>query len=220
MSVKSPPIQVFLGAVTPTTIAASVPDQPSLLGFSLPQPTYTLLPTYTPYPTFTPARTVLAPKPITVIPTLSTDQQNPPPGSIIPAGEGYTLNGVTVTILKPFCFGSDNFGIQALIENNSSAQILVRWKDSYIHARDDKGKLFRQIDQNASDWDQLKQFAISGGDKHTIRNYCTANMNYDYWVVDIFDRFQGKIDSSAKYLVVAIDQMAGMTNMSWRYDLQ
>lgn len=232
---KSQPIQVFLGSTTPTIVA-----QPNVLGLPspqptytalptytpqqaytalptyTPQPTYTVLPTYTPYPTLTPPITIVAPKPITVIPTLRGDQQNPPPGSVILAGQGFTENSISVTARNPLYVESDNFTFFITIQNNSNELIVVSWRNSYIHAKDDTGKSFRQRNQNASDWDQIKQFSIPSGDKREFNLNCYLC----YGSVDTIDRFQGVIDPSAKYLVFTIDQMAGMTDMNWRYDIR
>lgn len=208
---KSQPIQVFLGSDTPTTVAQS-----NIFGLPFPQPTYTVLPTYTPYPTLTPPRTIVVPKPITVIPTLTADQQNPPPGSTILAGQGYARNGISITLRKPIYIEPDNFALFITIENNSNQLIVVSWRNSFIHAKDDKGKSFRQRNQNASDWDQIKQFSIPSGDKRDFNLNCYVC----YGDVATFDRFQGVIDPSAKYVILTIDQMAGMTDMNWRYDLR
>ena len=79
-------VQINIPAiVAPTKVSNDIP---------VAQATYTRLPTYTPYPTFTPARTIIAPRPITVIPTASADQQDPAPGSVIPAGQGFKKNGI------------------------------------------------------------------------------------------------------------------------------
>ena len=210
---KSQPIQVFLGSDTPTAVAQS-----NILGLPFPQPTYTVLPTYTPYPTLTPPRTIVVPKPITVIPTSSSDQQNPQPGSVILAGQGFAKNGVTVSSRKSIDVNGARFSFLLTIENQSSQQLIVRWANSYIHTRDDKGKVYRQENQNNDIWDKVKQFSIPSGNSYQMSNNFSPYRNIAG--DDTIDIFTGPIDPSAKYLVLTADQMAGMANMNWRFDLQ
>jgi hypothetical protein len=61
---------------------------------------------------------------ISPMPT-SADVQNPPPGSIIPAGQGYTKNGVTLTIGNSLDLRGSDFGFSLTIENQSSRQLAV-----------------------------------------------------------------------------------------------
>jgi len=183
--------------------------------YTLP-PTYTPLPTQQPYttiPTPKPNVTIVTPKPITVVATPDSSQQNPPPGSIIPAGQGFTKNGVTITLRSPLEVDRSSFKNSGVIENNSNEQIVVRWKNSFVHAVDDKGKTYRQSNETSSDWDNLKQFSISSGSKTVIGSVI-------YSRVDEFDTFQGVFDPSVKYVIIKIDQLAGMTNMNWRYDIR
>lgn len=209
LGARSQPIQVFLGVDTPTAIA-----QTNILGLPFPQPTYTLLPTYTPYPTLTPARTIVVPKPITVVPTLSTDQQNPLPGSAILAGQPYTRNRITITPSKSVQVSGNAIGISIVIENQSSQQVIILWKNSYVHLKDNDGKNYPQASESKPDWNSIKQFAIANGETKNMPTMCCI------FYPDAFDFFQGPIDPSAKYLIFTIDQLGAMSNMNWRYDLQ
>ncbi len=213
---KSQTIQVFLGADTPTAIAQS-----NILGLPLPQPTYTLLPTYTPYPTFTPPRAVVTQAPVIITATPSADQQNPLPSSTILAGQGYTRNGVTVTLRKSIeirNFDGGYFGFTLSIENRSGQQWVIVWRNSFIHLRDDKGRVYRQWNEDAINWNKNKQFTISNSGTQQLVG-TSGNVRFDYDGDTQLDFFQGTIDPSTKYFIFTLDQMAGMTNMSWRYDI-
>ena len=183
---------------------------------SLPQPTYTLLPTYTPYPTLKPNATVVTPKPLIIIATPSPDQQIPAPGSIILASQSYTKNGVAVTLLDPIQILSDQFIYVFRIDNQSGRQLPVLWKNSFVHARDDAGKVFHQFGENDPNWARDKQFAIPSGAKHDILSSNTGTFNQD----DAAGVFIATFKSTTKYVIISVDQLVGMTNMNWRYDLQ
>jgi hypothetical protein len=210
---KSQPIQVFLGSDTPTTVA-----QPNILGIPLPQPTYTLLPTYTPYPTLAPPQTIVAPKPITVIPTLSPSQQNPLAGSTIAAGQGFSKNGVTVTMRNPISIGSSSFQITLVMENQSGREVVVLWKNSFVHARNDRGTTYFQQNQNSKDWDRNKQFTVPNGKTREFEGLCGHCMQEDTDVT--IPPFLATLDPRTKYIVITVDQLVGMTNLNWRYDIQ
>ena len=128
--------EINLGAVAKPTQVAETDTLRIVPGSPAPQPTYTLLPTYTPYPMLKPNVTVVTPNPIIVTTTPSADQQNPPPSSIIPVGQGYTRNGITITLGKSMVLGSDFFSIPPLtIENKSGQQIAVLWKNSFYMSK-------------------------------------------------------------------------------------
>lgn len=186
-----------------------------------PQPTYTRLPTYTPLPTQQPYTsiptpkpnvTVVTPRPITVVAAPSADQQNPLPGSILQVGQNYSKDGIVVGLKKSLDLYGSSFAPCIIISNQSGQQLIIRWKNSYIHAKDDKNKIYSPENQNASDWDTVQQASLSDGDKYETNPYQPWSFHKGL--------FRGPIDPTAKYIVISIDQLAGMTNMNWRFDLK
>ena len=164
--------------------------------------------------------TVAAPTPI---PTIGRDQQNPPPGSDLPLGRGYSKNGVTVTVLPQIDStnsvwdGTPLFGFQVRIDNNSGSQIPVLWRNSFVHARDDKGHNYPQLSQNnGNDWGRSKQFTIDDGEYYVIRMNASAFGDAD----QSFAPFAGAMDPAANYLIFSLDQFVGMKNLTWKYPLQ
>ncbi|MBM3129732.1 MAG: hypothetical protein FJ009_14040 [Chloroflexi bacterium] len=209
-------------SVAATFVAQRTVDAPLLQQPYAPQPTFTRLPTQQPYtliPTPKPNVIVVTPKPEIVTATTGTDQQNPPPGSIILAGQGYTRNGITITLRKSITIDVNKyFGFDIIIENRSGQQLVVLWKNSFIHLRDDKGKVYFQRNQNESDWDRNKQFVIPNGETQQLSG---QRFNRDSYTWDsTLDYFNGTIDSATKYFIFTIDMLVGMTNMGWRYDIQ
>jgi len=203
--------------VAATYVAQRTVDAPiARATYTLP-PTYAPPPTYTPYPvlpTPKPNITVVTPKPITVVATPSADQQNPPPGSIIPAGQGYTKKGVVITLMKNISIGFGEIDITLTIENQTGQQIVVLWRDSFIRLRDDKGKEFNQQYAGDSFWNENKQFTIASG--NTARIVSSNKKSTD----TAFSSFIAKLDPNTKYILISVDQLLGMTNMNWRYDIQ
>jgi hypothetical protein len=199
----------FPSSHTPSQIAND--NSPSQISIEQPRPqaTYTVLPTYTPYPTFTPPRTVMAPKSITVIPTASVDRQDPPPGSVIPAGQMYSRNNVRIKLLDTIDANMTTIYPRLAIENRGERDVTVLWSDSLIHVKDDKGNTFRL------GWGSIDtQFSLSGG-KSSLINAPGCNLCCGQCF-----SFAGAIDPAAKYLIITVDRLVGMTNMNWRYDLQ
>jgi DNA-binding CsgD family transcriptional regulator len=152
----------------------------------------------------------------TAIPPPPTAQnvQDPPPGSIIPAGQGYSRGGVTLTLRKQIDSSDSAFGFHLLFENQSGEQVVILWKNSFIHVRDDKGTSYSQSTQDQPGWNKNKQFTIENGYTFELSTIC-SNPTFP----GCLDSFQGTIDPSVKYLIFTVDQMAGMSNMNWRYDL-
>lgn len=198
--------------LVPITVPAPPGTVASVAGS---EPTVALigqLPTQTsPAPTNLPT-----PKP-EASPTVA-DQQNPPPGSEIPAGQGYTKNGVTVTFDKKIDIADDNdIALRFTIKNSRTEQLVIRWRNSYLHLQDDQGRIFPQNSQDATDWDDIKQFTIDGGrSADVLASHCCTYYNQQTRQ----DFFHGEIDPNAKYLIFTIDQIAGMQNLTWRLDLQ
>ncbi|MBI5652241.1 MAG: hypothetical protein HZC40_17630 [Chloroflexi bacterium] len=196
-------------SVWTTVVAQRTADVP------VAQATYTRLPTQQPYtaiPTSKPNVTVVTPKPITIVATPDSSQQNPPPGSILQVGQNYSKDGIVVGLKKSLDLYGSSFAPCMIISNQSGQQLIIRWRNSYIHAKDDKNKIYSPENQNASDWDTVQQASLSDGDKYETNPYQPWSFHKGL--------FRGPIDATAKYIIISIDQLAGMSNMSWRFDLK
>ncbi|MFQ6058457.1 MAG: hypothetical protein ACE5MB_06240 [Anaerolineae bacterium] len=224
-----PTFTVEIGKVLAPKLATDTPypPNPTYTPYPIhtpypPNPTYTPYPpnpTYTPYPTFTPYLVVATRGPVIITPTLSAEEQNPPPGSIIPAGEAYTKGGITIRLLKKMQYGDDNLSFTFEIENGSKEQYLIRWKNSAIHLRDDVGKQYLQYgEEEEKIYDKVKAFTLDPGKSTQLRSSAEGYW-YRYPAVDRFGAFKGPLSYDAKYLLITIDQIVGMSNLNWRYDL-
>ncbi len=165
-------------------------------------------------PRQTPNVVVATRGPLIITTTATADEQDPPPGSILDLGKGFTKRGIEVTVRPPIEFGANEFKFNILIKNNSSDQILVRWKNSSIHAKDDTGKIYHQNNENQSFWSETKQFAIPSGGKQEIVWCCSPA------APDRLDFFVGRIEPSVMSLIITIDELVGMRNMNWQYDIK
>ena len=163
-----------------------------------------------------PANVTVAPRaPLLITPMPSSDQQDPPPGSNIPAGSGYKKNDVMVTALGDIATRGTTIQIQIVIRNNSAKVLLVLWKNSYVHLRDDKGRVYRRYGEGDPGIDENKQASVGVGNDFRI------NWPEEMWLgcCDHYE-FVGPIDPQAKYLVLTVDQIVGMTNLNWRFNIQ
>jgi hypothetical protein len=152
-----------------------------------------------------------------------TGQQDPPPGTVIAAGKRFTKDGISISVnqgldLDP---SGNGFAPDLVIQNGSGGEILVRWKNSFVHFRDDHGHEYRQWKRAQSDWDKNKQFAMPDGGSTQISpcfvGFLWPNGCYDR--DEGFDWFLGRIDPSVSTLSLTIDQIGGMTNLNWVYQL-
>ena len=109
------PIYVFLESVLPTpTVAASVVLQPT--------------------PTQIPTIPTLTPTPIAI------NEQNPLPGTIVPAGQPITKGRVSLKLEKRFGLDQyDHFGIVFTVENKGDTQIIVSFRPTSFKITDDLG---------------------------------------------------------------------------------
>ena len=207
---------------TPTTevVPATKVSATSLAVSStyLPQPTHTPYPpnpTYTPYPTFTPYLVVATPGPVIVTPTPSAEEQNPPAGSIIPAGQAYTKGDIAIRLLKKIGFYEGGLGFSFEIENAGTEQYIIRWKNSALHLRDDLGREYAQSSEEREIYNKVKAFTLNPGETVKLE---AAGSYYDDSAYT-FGYFQQTLSYDAKYLLITIDQIAGMSNLNWQYDL-
>jgi hypothetical protein len=217
---RSQTIQVYLGTDGTATLV-SVNNTNSTPGANTKvarQPTYTPLPTYTPYPeqpTHTPYPEQPTPNPA-IVPrapdiytaTARVDEQDPPPGSIVPQGATYERAGIAIYNLNELSASDVEICVGALvIENNKGIEYVLRYKLDVLHLSDDTGRNYARRDTNDRASDQT---SIPSGQKETI------NMG------GFSDRlcFAGTVPAEAKYVILTVDEMAGLENLNWRVDLE
>jgi len=222
------PVAVAILTPTVTTVPISTPIPPTSTATSLPPtPTATPVPptmTATPVPpTMTATPPPATPTSIPSTPTAHAEVRKTAPGCHISAGQGDVLGGVTVEIkqgLNIVTSGDTKLcAPREVLENRSGHQIVVVWQNSFVHVQDDRGKKYLQWRRNDTNFDKIKQFALSDGSTQLIDGYIggifspgpTSDTNFAY--------FEGGIDPSAKYLVITIDKMVGMRTLTWRFDL-
>lgn len=207
----SPSQTPIIKVITATTIAGNVG------GIQATYTPYPPNPTLTPYPTEAQPVTVVPRSPIVFTATPSADEQYPPAGSTIVTGQYFSKHGVTITVPNKLeIYREGGFGIDIIVINRGDQEIVVRWRNSFIHVKDDLNRAYRQYSQDETGWNFDKQFNIPDGGGYEISPcyLCLGDFN------DKTRNFLGSIDATAKYLIITIDQMAGMTNMNWRYNLQ
>lgn len=206
--VYAPPTREVVRPTTapvPTSIAQSPPTaaptrEPSSV--REPSPTYTRVA-----------------QPTQIPPTPTSDKQNPPSGSVIVPGQAFSKSGIAVWTQKnleihrhPGGVQNDSIGIPFYIANNSGEQYVIRWKNSLLHLKDDKGHEYQQWGDGAV-LERFKQINLPPGKTITISCYCDSCEDA-YW------SFAAVLTPDVKYLIFTIDQIAGMTNLNWRYDVK
>lgn len=206
---------IFLATRQPSPAATAV-------SFHSSEPTPTLLPQSTPtippplvlQPTVPPAPTRPPTQSLPAATATQSDQQQPPPGKILPAGEGFTKGGTTITFGKSITIGDNYISFSIFVENQTGRQLPILYRNSFMHLRDDTGRTYGSYFQSKSDWNDTKQFIIPSGQKQEMDSAYSW-----YSLVGRFDCFAVKLDPSVKYLVFTLDQLAGMSNMNWKYDI-
>ncbi len=168
---------------------------------------------YTPSPT--PAPVYASPRtstPISVAPTAS-DTQNPAPGTIIPAGQAFARAGVTVVASRDLNILWGQAGPRVKIYNGSGGPIVVRWQPSALHLVDDTSTEYHQLYEDTAGYHQVFQFSMPAGATQMLTASGTGFFDNAYAY------FKGPIAMKAKYVILRIDQIAGLSDLRWRYDL-
>lgn len=148
----------------------------------------------------------------TAVPAAISSVQSPAPGSVIAAGQAFTRGGVTVAARRQLEIDSGFIGVSFDIQNGSSNQIIVRWKPSFFHLEDDQGRIYHQRYEESVALNQVFQFSLAPSAAQTISAWMNGYGDHSYgsWV--------GQIDPNAKYLIFRVDDIAGLTNLTWRFD--
>jgi len=177
------------------------PLTPSPTNASTPIPTVTL----TPSPTSRPIQSTSTPTPIPPTFTPAAEPQNE--SQLKSIGEGYSLNGVSLT-LKDYSIGSSDINLWFVVKNESSGNMTIRYQNSYFELYDDTG---RKYDRDVSCEYDTKQQQFEPGDTVTLDdgNGC--------YFADIGD-FEGVIGQNASYLIVKVSQFMDLQDMQWQID--
>lgn len=105
------------------------------------------------------------------------------------------------------------------MSNDRGQTILVVWRNSFVHIRDDKNHDYKEYERTDSNFDKVKQFSLNDGYHVTIIGYRAAPFFAGPEEDEYFPYFEGSIDPAASYLIITIDSMAGLKGMSWKYVL-
>ena len=209
----STPVIIVLPTGTPLPTYTPQPGFTSLPTYT-PRPTYTPFPTHTPYPTFTPY-IIATQTPPTFTSTPIPENQDPPPGSTISAGSSYSYRGIAVSTHPEVRVYGDRVQVRLIVRNNRDQPYILRFTGNIFHLRDDTGKRYPLKFWSSSLEREQQQESLNPNDEHIIEfdfsGYVGAtNLGY----------FQGPIPVNAQYLVFTVDELAGMTNLNWQYNLQ
>ncbi|MCP4598863.1 MAG: hypothetical protein GY843_20595, partial [Neptuniibacter sp.] len=196
-----------------TSVALVNPTSPAPTNTSAPIPTKTFTPSPTPEPiqstsTPTPMPSTFTPTPM---PPTSTPTAEPQTSEnhMKSLGEGYSLNGVSLT-LEDYRVYSSDIGLWFVVKNESSGSMIIRYQNSHFELYDDTG---RQYDHDVSCEYDTKQRQLEIGDAVTLR---PANGGCDF---DIIGEFDGVISQDASYLIVKVSKFMDLQDMQWRIDL-
>lgn len=192
------------------------------------QPIYVFLESVLPTPTAA-ASVVLQPTPTQVPATstpITTNEQTPPPGTIVPAGQPISKGGISIILqrsIETSVYCTPNFGLSFTIKNSAREQKFISFKPLSFRATDDLGNQYFPAvcvgyEQREEHLDNIKQFSIGPGESLVLE----ANIHsWQYSLTPLYiPFFQGGIPPDAKFLTITIDKFAGMENLMWRYDLR
>ncbi len=149
----------------------------------------------------------------TAVPAALSNVQLPNPGSVIAAGQPFTRGGVTVTARRQLYISGLFIGVSFDVQNGSSDQIVVRWKPSFLHLEDDRGRVYHQRYEDSAYFNQVYQFSVAPGASQTISASPQGYFDTSYAI------WEGQIDPKVKYLIFRVDDFAGLSNLSWRFDM-
>lgn len=177
-----------------------------------------IAPTPTPYPTYTPYPIPISSSKVTQTPT-GTDEQSPPPGEIVPAGQTISKAGMSVTMEKDIKVDGDLFGFSFTIKNSRADDYVIRYRSSQFKVVDDLDGQYAlcACGYSQESLDVVKQFLIGSKQDFVIgpTRYVWSGVT-DTSVAF----FQGGVNPDATFLIVTIDKLAGMEDLKWRYDLE
>jgi hypothetical protein len=190
--------------------------EPQVVYVTIPPPT---IAAGSPVGSQTPVVTTVPRGPIVVTATPRQDEQDPAPGSIISAGEAYVWGDITIRLRETMEYDAydDAICFTFEIHNGRPDQYLVRWRMSAIHLRDDLDRQYAQYAQNEGVYSRVKAFLLEPDETRLLEATNYVHLIFD---PDTFGCFQGPISQDANYLLLTIDEIAGFSDLNWRYELQ
>ena len=138
----------------------------------------------------------------------ANSEQSPPPGQMLPVGQGFSANGLTL-ILSDYSIGDSDIAVKFVVKNESSGSVLVHYRNSCIQMYDDVGS---QYERNAACMEDLTQQHFAPGETQELDD------GYGCYFAGIGD-FQGVISEGASYLIVKVSEFMDLKDMQWRIDL-
>ena len=192
------------------------------------QPIYVFLESVLPTPTAA-ASVVLQPTPTQVPATstpITTNEQTPPPGTIVPAGQPISKGEVSLTLEKRFGLDQyDHFGIVFTVENKGDTQIIVSFRPTSFKITDDLGNEYTVYKSYAVNYlgreraeealNRVRQAVVDIDEKLTIE----PDYRWSSEERTALPFFEPGIDPNASYLIIEVPRLAGMEDVKWRYDL-
>ncbi len=187
------------------------------VAISSPAPTYTPYPTYTPGPACIPCAdcSISGCPQITATPTTASQSQDPPPGSVVPFGEAFSMRGVLVFTNPEIHVSGDRVQIRLTIRNERPEAYLLRFRVDVFHLSDDTGRDYPLTYWRPELLTETFQVDLAPNTQHNIEfdysgSVYATNLGY----------FSGPIPVSAKSLTFTADEIAGIVTAAWRFDLQ
>ena len=197
----------------PLTEATEMPtEQAQPVVVSNPTNTVSFTPTFTPTQKPTSTETPTPYPTETQLPVFE-DVQNPPPGTVLKVNEGFSRNGIIVS-LDDYLYVYESYGgidiisIQFYVTNLRDSTYILRYQYNIFHLYDDKGKEYKHEVKESMDF--VANRNINRNDRY---KYQFCYLNCQSW-------FLGTIDPSVKYLIFVIDEIAGMKDLRWMINLE
>ena len=115
---------------------------------------------------------------------------------------------------KELDVGLRRMNVEFDVHNGTGEQIVVRWKPSFVHLHDNAGRTYHQSDEDSARYHETFQFTVEPGAYRTIRGSHTFGLSGA-----TYTEFEGPIDPTVDYLIFTVDEIVGLSNLNWRYDL-
>ncbi len=144
----------------------------------------------------------------TEAPTVSLDQA-PAAGTTLNAGEFFSKGGIDVTLENKLQITNGQIYLHFTVYNNRASNYLLRFRRGDIHVTDSLGNEFEHV------------YCCGEGSGSIFSTTIYPGSNYSHpigW--STHDEFVGAIRPEATYLVVSIDNIAGMSDVRWMISLE
>lgn len=142
-------------------------------------------------------------------PTLANLDQLPPPGTVLKAGQVFSKGGLAVTLDDKLQITDGEIYLHFTIFNQRSANYILRFRRGVIHVQDSLGNDFEHV------------YCCGEGSGSIYSTTIYPNGSYSHpigW--STHDEFPGIIQPEASYLMLILDEMAGMQDLRWTISLQ